>query len=79
MVARSTDGLTLVLNDAVFNTDRERDLLGSAPGPRVSGLAKLALIKDKKALRRDLELHKGKRAEPIYESSFASALPNIRN
>jgi len=63
MVVRSKDGLTLVLNDAVFNMDRKRDplgflfttLLGSAPGPRVSRLAKLALIKDKQALRRDLE------------------------
>jgi len=63
MIVRSGDGVTLVLNDAVFNMDRKRDplgfffttLLGSAPGPRVSRLAKLAFIKDKKALRNDLE------------------------
>jgi len=63
MIVRSRDGLTVVLNDAVFNMDRKRDplgfffttLLGSAPGPRVSRLAKLVFIKDKKALRRDLE------------------------
>lgn len=63
MIVTSADGTTLVLNDAVFNMDRKRDplgflfttLLGSAPGPRVSRLAKLMLVKDKKALRRDLE------------------------
>jgi hypothetical protein len=63
MLVRSADGVTVVLNDAVFNMDRKRDplgfffttLLGSAPGPRVSRLAKLIYIKDKKALRSDLE------------------------
>jgi hypothetical protein len=62
MIVTSADGVSLVLNDAVFNMDRKRDplgfffttLLGSAPGPRVSRLAKLALISDKKALRQDL-------------------------
>lgn len=63
MIARSSDGVTVVLNDAVFNMDRKRDplgfffttVLGSAPGPRVSRLAKLLFIKDKAALRSDLE------------------------
>ncbi len=63
MFVRSSDGVSLVLNDAVFNMDRKRDLLGflfttafgSAPGPRVSRLAKLTLVKDKKALRAALE------------------------
>ncbi|WP_225408524.1 DUF4336 domain-containing protein [Stigmatella hybrida] len=63
MLVRSKDGTTVVLNDAVFNMDRKRDvlgflfttLLGSAPGPRVSRLAKLLLVKDAKALRADLE------------------------
>jgi hypothetical protein len=63
MLVRSADGTSLVLNDAVFNMDRKRDpmgflfttLLGSAPGPRVSRLAKLVLVKDKAALRTDLE------------------------
>jgi hypothetical protein len=63
MVVRSNDGVTIVLNDAVFNMDRKRDplgflfttLLGSAPGPRVSRLVKLLFVKDKKALREDLE------------------------
>jgi hypothetical protein len=63
MLVKSADGITIVLNDAVFNMDRKTDplgflfttVLGSAPGPRISRLAKLMLVKDKKALRRDLE------------------------
>lgn len=63
MIVRSADGITLVLNDAVFNMDRKRDVLGflfttimgSAPGPRVSRLAKMMLVKDKQALRSELE------------------------
>jgi hypothetical protein len=62
MLVRSADGTTVVLNDAVFNMDRKRDLLGflftsvlgSAPGPRVSRLAKLLYVKDQGALRKDL-------------------------
>jgi len=61
MIVRSADGESVVLNDAMFNMDRKRDplgfffttVLGSAPGPRVSRLAKLVFIKDKKALRQD--------------------------
>ena len=63
MLVRSADGVTLVLNDSVFNMDKKRDLLGnvfttllgSAPGPRVSRLAKLLIVKDKKAFRAELE------------------------
>jgi hypothetical protein len=63
LVVASKDGVTIVLNDAVFNMDRKRDplgflfttLLGSAPGPRISRLVKLLFVKDKKALREDLE------------------------
>jgi hypothetical protein len=63
MRVRSDDGVTLVLNDSVFNMDDKRDLLGylftrllgSAPGPRVSRLAKLAIVKDKQAFRAELE------------------------
>lgn len=63
MLVRSADGLTVVLNDSMFNMDRPKDVLGyaitavlgSAPGPRVSRLAKLLLVKDKKALRADFE------------------------
>lgn len=63
MLVRSSDGTTVVLNDAMFNMDRKKDLLGnlitsvlgSAPGPRVSRLAKLIFVVDKTALRRDFE------------------------
>jgi hypothetical protein len=63
MWVRSRDGVSLILNDIVFNMDRKRDplgwffttVLGSAPGPRVSRLAKLMLVKDRQALRADLE------------------------
>jgi hypothetical protein len=60
---RSSDGTTVVLNDAVFNMDMPNDfmgkmmlsVMGSAPGPRVSRLAKLFLVKDNQALRANLE------------------------
>ncbi len=63
MLVRSADGVTVVLNDCMFNMDKKRDflgnmfttLLGSAPGPRVSRLAKAAIIKDKPGLRADFE------------------------
>jgi hypothetical protein len=63
MIVTSRDGVTVVLNDAVMNMDRKRDpfgflfttLLGSAPGPRVSRLAKFLFVDDKKAFRSDLE------------------------
>jgi hypothetical protein len=63
MFVRSKDGLTLVLNDCMFNMDRKKDplgwffttVLGSAPGPRVSRLVKLMFVQDKKALRADFE------------------------
>jgi hypothetical protein len=63
LIVESSDGTSLVLNDCMFNMDRKRDplgflfttVLGSAPGPRVSRLAKLVLIKDKQALRADFE------------------------
>ncbi|HET8932263.1 MAG TPA: hypothetical protein VFN67_02430 [Polyangiales bacterium] len=62
VIVRSADGRSVILNDVVFNMDRPRDLpgllltaaLGSAPGPRVSRLAKLALIKDRAALKAEL-------------------------
>ena len=63
LFVHSSEGTTVVMNDAMFNMDRKKDilgfffttLLGSAPGPRVSRLAKLLYIKDKPALRRELE------------------------
>ncbi len=62
MVVRSADGVTLVFNDIVFNMDRKKDLFGylittafgSAPGPRISRLSKLTLVKDRAALKDDL-------------------------
>lgn len=62
MLVRSDDGTTVVLNDIVMNMDKKTDLIGylmttlmgSAPGPRVSRLAKLALVSDQAALRNDL-------------------------
>jgi hypothetical protein len=62
MFVRSPDGVTIVLSDIVFNMDRKRDplglffttLLGSAPGPRISRLAKWKLVKDAAALKADL-------------------------
>ena len=63
LTVQSSDGATVVLNDCMFNMDRKHDplgfffttVMGSAPGPRVSRLAKLVYIKDKKALRADFE------------------------
>lgn len=63
MLVRSPDGTTVVLTDAMFNMDRKTDVLGflfttimgSAPGPRVSRLAKLIFVKDRAALRADFE------------------------
>jgi hypothetical protein len=63
MRVKSSDGTTLVFNDAVFNMDRPSDffgytltaMLGSAPGPRVSRMAKLVLVKDQPAFRKQLE------------------------
>lgn len=59
---RSKDGTTIVVNDVVFNMDKKTDFLGwafttvmgSAPGPRISRLGKLLLVKDKKSLKADL-------------------------
>ena len=62
MLVHSNDGVTVVLNDVVMNMDPKRDILGflfttvlgSAPGPRVSRLSKLLMVKDKQALRTEL-------------------------
>lgn len=63
MIVRSSDGVTVVLNDAVSHMDRKPDavgsffakLLGPASGPRVSRLLRLLSVRDRKALREDLE------------------------
>ena len=63
LIVQSHDGVSVVLNDCMFNMDRKKDplgwlfttVMGSAPGPRVSHLAKWVYVKDKKALRADFE------------------------
>lgn len=63
MKVRSADGTTVVLNDVVFNMDAKKDfrtwlittVLGSAPGPRVSRLMKVWMLKDRAELRGALE------------------------
>jgi len=63
MIVRSADGVSVVLNDVVMNMDTKKDflgylfttLLGSAPGPRVSRLARLVYVKNQGALRSHLE------------------------
>ncbi len=63
MLVTSTDGITVCLTDCVFNMPRPPTLLGkmfttvlgSAPGPRVSRLIKLLMLKDKRAFRGELE------------------------
>ncbi|HKO91855.1 MAG TPA: hypothetical protein VJU61_11910, partial [Polyangiaceae bacterium] len=55
MLVHSQDGVSVVLNDVVMNMDTKRDVLGylfttvlgSAPGPRISRLSKLLLVKDR--------------------------------
>ena len=64
MSVRSSDGVTLVFTDAVFNIPARfpgfqgflyHDLMGSKPGPRVSRVGRLFLVKDKRAYRAHLE------------------------
>lgn len=62
MLVRSNDGVTVVLNDALFNMAMPTDfvartfvkLFGSAPGPRVSRLVKLTWCKDRAAFRKSM-------------------------
>lgn len=62
LLVRSSDGVSVVLNDAVFNMKHQPGLSGlvlryvtaSSGGPRVSRLAQLALVKDREALRAHL-------------------------
>ena len=62
MLVRSPDGLTLVLNDAVFNMPHVpgftgwilRNLTRSTGGPRVSRVSKLFMVKDRAAFRAHL-------------------------
>jgi hypothetical protein len=63
MVVRSSDGVTVVLNEVVFDMAPRRPLLARlamwlfrlGPGPRVTPVVKLELVRDAKALREDLE------------------------
>lgn len=63
MRVRSGDGVTLVLTDLVFNMPHKpglrgfvlRHVLASSGGPRVSRIARLAIVKDKRAARAYLE------------------------
>lgn len=63
MVVRSRDGVSVVLNEIVFNLPRpegflERSamrLLGLGPGPRVTKAVKADIVDDPEALRADLE------------------------
>lgn len=63
LIVRSSDGTSVVLNDVVMNMDTKKDVLGylvttvlgSAPGPRVSRLVRVAYVKDQPALRAHLE------------------------
>jgi len=55
-------GVTLIFNDAVFNQPHlpgtfgfVYKLIGSSGGPRVPGLVRLAMVRDKRALRAQLE------------------------
>jgi hypothetical protein len=62
MLVRSSDGTTVVLNDALFNMPLPRDFpanlivkaLGSAPGPRVSRAVKLLWCDDRSGFRGSL-------------------------
>jgi hypothetical protein len=64
MTVRSPDGVTVILDDVVFNMKSKpsdamgwliTSLFGSAPGPRVSRLFKMLAIDDKKELKNDLD------------------------
>lgn len=63
MLVKSSDGTSVVFNDVMMNMDKKQDLLGylfttlmgSAPGPRISRLSKLALVGDHQVLRQELE------------------------
>jgi hypothetical protein len=63
MVVRSSDGVTIVFNDMVFNCPHGKGAAGfifryladSTGGPRVSRLFRLVVVKDRAALRRELE------------------------
>jgi hypothetical protein len=63
MIVRSRDGVTVVLNEVVFNLPRPNGfveraalrLLGLGPGPRVTGVVKAELVDDAQELCAELE------------------------
>lgn len=63
MVVRSSDGVTLVFNDLIFNSPHGKGFIGfvfrhitdSTGGPRVSRVLRWFVMKDRAALKRDLE------------------------
>jgi hypothetical protein len=63
MIVTGDDGVSLVMNDALFNMPHRggasgfvlRRVTGSSGGPRVSRLIRLFMIKDKRALRAHFE------------------------
>ncbi len=63
MVVRGADGVTLILNDILFNMPHGSGVAGfifryitaSTGGPRVSRLARWLIIKQQRAVREDLE------------------------
>jgi len=72
MRVRSPDGTTLVFNDAVFNVPHLPGVMGlvmramgSTGGPKVTRVARLLLIKDKRALRAHLERLAGEKPRRI--------------
>jgi hypothetical protein len=55
---QSSDGTSLIFNDLIFNQPHVAGLegfvfklIGSTGGPRITGIARLALVRDKKALK----------------------------
>jgi hypothetical protein len=62
MRVRSSDGVTLVFNDAIFNVPHlpgaqgfVLKLMGSTGGPKITKVGRWFLVKDKAALRAELE------------------------
>jgi hypothetical protein len=81
MIVKSKDGTTLVFKDALMNMQKLPGLGGSmmglfgftGPKPKVSGPARMVLVKDKKALRADLERRAG--AERLVRVKVAHGAP----
>jgi len=82
MTVRSTAGTTLVFNDALMNMQKLPGFGGfmmalfgfTAPKPQVSRPARMFVVKDKKALRSDLEKRAGTPNLVRVEVSHGSAI-----